>query len=366
MFVLGSFAFAGLTAAHTVRPAIVDVVLGTDGTFTVSVDTNVEQILAGIGGDVEDTDNSPNAALYDELRALPPDAIRARFEAMADEYARAIEARFDGVPAELSYDGIEVGPIGDVELARDSIVALSGRYPVDAQTFVWLYPERYGSSAVRIGYAGGADVQAFFLNPGQASDAVALGGDIAPRSRLSVAVDYVVLGFEHIVPKGLDHILFVLGIFLLSQKLGSLIWQVTAFTIAHTITLALSIYGIVSLSPSIVEPLIAASIVYVGVENILVRQLHSWRVALVFMFGLLHGLGFAGVLTEIGLPESEFVTALITFNIGVELGQLAVIAIAFALVGWFRKETWYRSAVVIPGSALIALIGLYWTIERVL
>ncbi len=139
----------------------------------------------------------------------------------------------------------------------------------------------------------------------------------------------------------------------------------TAFTLAHTITLAMSIYGLISLSPAIVEPLIAASIVYVGVENVLTRTLHSWRVVIVFLFGLLHGMGFAGVLTDIGLPESEFVTALITFNIGVEFGQLAVIALALLAVGWFRQRDWYRQRVIIPGSAAIALVGLYWTLERV-
>lgn len=136
---------------------------------------------------------------------------------------------------------------------------------------------------------------------------------------------------------------------------------------AHTITLALSIYGVVSLSPTVVEPLIAASIVYVAVENILTPTLHAWRPAVVFLFGLLHGMGFAGVLTEVGLPRSEFLTGLLSFNLGVELGQVAVIMLAYAAVGhWFKEQSWYRSRIVIPASALIALLGLYWTAERVL
>ena len=140
----------------------------------------------------------------------------------------------------------------------------------------------------------------------------------------------------------------------------------TSFTLAHTITLALSIYGVLSLAPTIVEPLIALSIVYVGVENILTRELKPWRVVVVFLFGLLHGLGFAGVLTEIGLPRSEFLPALIAFNVGVELGQLAVIGIAFLAVGlWYRNRPWYRQRVTIPGSVLISLVGLYWFMERI-
>jgi hypothetical protein len=115
----------------------------------------------------------------------------------------------------------------------------------------------------------------------------------------------------------------------------------------------------------VVEPLIAASIVYVAVENIFSPRLHSWRPVIVFGFGLLHGLGFAGVLSDIGISEEYFVTALASFNIGVELGQIAVILCCFLLVGlWFRNRSWYRSVITVPASAVIALVGAYWFVER--
>src|SRR2546425_1895072 len=142
-----------------------------------------------------------------------------------------------------------------------------------------------------------------------------------PPSRASIALQFLALGFTHIVPKGLDHMLFVLGIFLLGRRLRQVLAQVSAFTIAHSITLALSVYGIVSVSPSVVEPLIAVSIAYVAIENIFMTELKPWRLALVFAFGLLHGMGFAGALKELGLPRSEFVLALATFNVGVEAGH---------------------------------------------
>ena len=124
-------------------------------------------------------------------------------------------------------------------------------------------------------------------------------------------------------------------------------------------------YGILAVSPRIVEPLIALSIAYVAVENIFVSELKSWRVALVFAFGLLHGMGFAGVLQELGLPRSEFMTALVTFNLGVEAGQLAVIGAAFLLVGFhWSHRAWYRTRIVVPASALIACMAVYWTIAR--
>ena len=157
----------------------------------------------------------------------------------------------------------------------------------------------------------------------------------------------------------------MVGIFLLSIRLKTLLLQITAFTIAHTITLGLSIYGVIAVSPGVVEPLIALSIAYVGIENCFSSKLQPWRVALVFCFGLLHGMGFAGVLSEIGLPRSEFMTALISFNIGVEFGQLAVIGVCLLLLGWCRSRPWYRSYVAIPLSALIFVTGLYWTWERI-
>ena len=117
----------------------------------------------------------------------------------------------------------------------------------------------------------------------------------------------------------------------------------------------------------VVEPLIAISIAYVAIENVFFSELKSWRVAVVFSFGLLHGLGFAGALREVGLPRSEFVTALFTFNLGVEAAQLAVIGTAFLLVGWHcAHRDWYRSRVVVPASLAIAVTAVYWTVQRLL
>jgi hypothetical protein len=132
------------------------------------------------------------------------------------------------------------------------------------------------------------------------------------------------------------------------------------------VTLALSSLGYVQLPGSVVEPLIAGSIVFVAVENVLAKgTLSPWRPAVVFGFGLLHGLGFASVLGEFGLPEDAFFPALIGFNIGVELGQLAVIAVAALLLWtWAARQDWYRAAVVIPASLAIAAVGGFWVVER--
>ena len=157
----------------------------------------------------------------------------------------------------------------------------------------------------------------------------------------------------------------MLGLFLFSTRMRPLLWQVTMFTVAHSITLALAMTGVIQLPARVVEPLIALSIAYVGIENIWHRSLHNSRLALVFAFGLLHGLGFASMLAEFGMPDEAFATALIAFNVGVELGQLAVILVAFLAVGvWLGHRPYYRQLVVIPGSLVITGVGLYWAWER--
>ena len=173
-------------------------------------------------------------------------------------------------------------------------------------------------------------------------------------------------GFRHILPLGLDHVLFVLGVFVLSPRLRTVLIQLSAFTLAHSITFGLSMYGIVSLPPAIVEPAIALSIAYVAVENLTASRLRAHRVALVFAFGLLHGLGFAGALSSLALPRSQFLVALLGFNAGVESGQIAVVLLALAASApWHRSPLQYRRFVLVPSSLAIAAIGIFWTIERV-
>ena len=176
---------------------------------------------------------------------------------------------------------------------------------------------------------------------------------------------YFKLGIRHIIPDGLDHILFVVGLCLLSTRFKAILWQATAFTVAHTITLALSMKNIIVAPPAIVEPIIALSIMFVAVENMLFSELKPWRIAVVFLFGLVHGMGFASSLNEIGLPRNKFLTSILSFNIGVEAGQVIVIALMFALLILpFGKKPWFKKWVALPLSAVIALIAAYWTIER--
>ena len=176
---------------------------------------------------------------------------------------------------------------------------------------------------------------------------------------------YIELGYEHILPLGLDHILFIVALFFASTRLRPLIWQVSAFTVAHTVTLALAILGYVRLPGEIVEPIIAASIAFVAVENMIAKDMTRWRPAIVFAFGLFHGLGFAGVLTELGLPPNQMAVSLISFNVGVELGQLSIIAALWIALFWAFKRDWYEPYIARGASLLIAVMAIWWTIERV-
>lgn len=213
------------------------------------------------------------------------------------------------------------------------------------------------------------DLEAFQEDAGKPeapSESSRPGQSGVPPVRGTTAMQFMELGFTHILPKGLDHILFVLGLFLLSPQLKPLLWQVTAFTIAHSLTLALAVLGIFALPGRVVEPLIALSIAVVAIENLFRQEVSPWRWAAVFGFGLIHGMGFAGVLSEVGLPREQLGTALLAFNVGVELGQLAVIALAFGATVWCRERAWYGPWVRRPVCLLIALAGVVWMVERLL
>ncbi|MFG6567343.1 HupE/UreJ family protein [Sulfitobacter sp. 1A13679] len=348
--------------AHEVKPTIADLTVA-DGRAVLALEVNLEALLAGIDLDtVEDTDNAENAGDYDALRSLPAAHIADRAPELLPKWNSLPLLSVDGAAVPLESVTLEVPEGVDSELPRDSQWRLEGAVPAGAEEVQVTWPD--GAGALVLRQQGVEAPYTGYLSGGETSPEIALGGGDA-ESGWQAFVSYIPVGFDHILPKGLDHILFVLGLFFLSTRLRPLIWQVTAFTLAHTVTLALGALGWVNVPGAIVEPLIAASITYVAVENIFHSALNRWRPLVIFGFGLLHGLGFASVLGDFGLPAGQFVPALIGFNIGVELGQLAVIAIAFVLVGWAMNRDWYRRAIAVPVSCVIAAVGAYWFIERV-
>ena len=360
---------AGAVAAHEVEPALAEIDVDQDR-VTIELRAAVEPMIAGMDlGTVTDTNDSPLAVSHDVFRAQPPDTLETVLRERWPSIDARIVLRVGEEDLPLTLGRVEIPEVGDPETRRDSVLVLTADLPPGEEPVVFGVAASLGSVIVRQIEDDGAYTA--ILANGTLSDPLPRVG-VAETSAFDAFARNVVVGFEHIVPAGLDHILFVLGLFFYALAWRPLLWQVTAFTLAHTVTLALGTFGIVTIPASsmwIVEAIIAASIVWVAVENVLAggdRTIGWGRIAVVFAFGLLHGLGFASVFAEAGMAPATLAASLVAFNIGVELGQLAVIAVAFLLVGaWFGRASWYRRVVAIPGSLLIAAIGLYWVLNRV-
>lgn len=349
--------------AHDLRFVDVRLTLSEEGRYCADVKVDLDALTLGVSPD------TPSEELVAALERLDWEQLGKAIERTRETLLRRIRIRFDGEPVqpELTFPQYEGAPVlRDGEASLLGLIArFEGSVPPDAESVTFFASRSLGMVELSVTDRRTGEARELPLQPGEESPPFSLVEPAASPGSLEVARRYLVLGFEHILPRGLDHILFVVGLFLLSTRLRPLLWQVTAFTLAHTMTLGLAIYGVVSLPARVVEPLIALSIAYVAIENLLVTEMKPWRPVVVFAFGLLHGLGFAGVLIELGLPRDRMLSALLSFNVGVELGQLAVIGIAFVLVGAVRNREWYRHRIVFPGSVCVALVGLYWTIERI-
>jgi hydrogenase/urease accessory protein HupE len=347
--------FAIAASAHEIGKTQVQVVLR-DGSYQIDVVVDPDALL-------------PTLEAYGQQpisRDLPRPERDRRIAGLASVFLERAAVSFDGATAHPEFSYVPSSAFNDFAQAP-SRVRLTGAVPAGAGDFTFSYGLALGTYALNV-RIGDGPVQTQWIVGGAPSAPVSLAAPLPPPTRAEIGWQYFVLGFTHILPNGFDHVLFVVGIFLLTSKWKSIVAQVSTFTIAHSITLALTMYGIVSLPAKVVEPMIALSIAYVAIENLVVSELKPWRLALVFSFGLLHGMGFAGVLRDLGLPRPAFLTALVTFNVGVEAGQLSVIAIAFAACAYWqrRDRVAYRRFIVVPASFAIALVGLFWTVQRAL
>lgn len=355
-----------MAQAHEVMPSIGDMRV-VDGEVVFEIRANLESFIAEINlTETTDTNESAQAATYDELRALEPDALATQFQGFWPQMAQGITLTADGGPIVPTLTNVAVDPVGDVEVVRFSVFEFSAPLPSDAQTVQMGWAPEFGVLVLRqMDVPGPYDG---YLEAGALTDQIPLAGG-GQATAWETFVNYIPVGFDHIVPKGLDHILFVLGLFFLAARFRPLLLQVSLFTVAHTITLALAALGYTQFVDDftqgslgvafidIVEPLIALSIAYVAIENIFMKGISPWRPFVIFIFGLLHGLGFASVLGEFGLPEDTFVAALIGFNVGVEVGQLAVIAVMFFFV-WQTVRIDRGENEVARGLGLYGIFGV--------
>ncbi len=343
--------------AHEIGTTSVRVTLGMDRRWSAEITTAPTILINRL----ETERNLPLSRDLNEAQA------RERLLTLLPVLAPHMQLRFGPQAVEVTPTIAQMVIPDDITLPAFVTLRASGPVPAQAQTLSWRYELVFSTYGLVVLDEAHGTSETQWLEGNAESKPFPLTGNVEKQGRAGLMLQYLELGFLHILPEGLDHILFVLGIFLLSPHWRPILVQVTAFTLAHSVTLGLSMYGIVSLPSHIVEPLIALSVAYVAIENIATRNLSPWRPIVVFCFGLLHGLGFAGALQELQLPRADIIPALISFNIGIELAQLAIIALAyFGFAMWFQRRALYRPYVIIPASVLIAAIGLFWTVERVL
>ncbi len=369
-FIAGLFA-AKYSTADVVKPALVEISVFAEGHYRVELRASLEAIMTGINSSYKNTQEAPNSDAYDALRVLQSAQLKEKFTPFQHQLEQQIQLKFDELPVKLKIQEIQIPEPGYTKVPRTSVIVFEGSISKAAKTLSWYYPARFSDNAVRVRQVDEANEKWHWsawqwLRDDQVSSTFSLEEVYSPQSTLDVIIDYIDAGFQHIIPKGLDHILFILGIFLLGTGLKALVWQATMFTLAHSITLSLAMFEVLNLPASLVEPLIALSIAYIAFENIFAHKLNNSRLGLVFFFGLLHGLGFASVLAEFGMPENAYATALISFNIGVELGQLAILVGAYLCISiWFKNRDHFYRYITLPGSVLIGLTGLYWTWDRI-
>lgn len=351
--------------AHDLERTTVHLDVAADGAFTLRLAHDPSWLLlrmASFAG-ASDISATDDAARDVRLRTWAPAAI--------DRVVLFVESTDDTgaiVRHEVRPDASAYTPppaqVPDGEFALGAYT-LTGHLPATARSLRWYYGMVADPYPFTLTLPDGS-TRTEWVQGDAWSTALPLGGTLTARPWPARLREYLWLGYTHILPKGVDHLLFVAGLFLLAARLRPVLVQVTTFTVAHSVTLGLALYGVVSLPSRVVEPLIALSIVYVAVENLRTRTLSAGRVALVFLFGLLHGLGFAGVLTGLALPRSDVALGLAGFNLGVEGGQLTAIAALAIVLGPWRDRPWYRARVVVPASLAIAIVGAYWTVTRAL
>ena len=272
------------------------------------------------------------------------------------------------VPRKFELIDMDIQSNSNFEISRDSILYLKAILDEDTEYFTFKWDEQYGPIIIReineLEYDD--DLYTQYLQSGLQTDKIfIIKGNT--QSIFNSIVDYFILGIQHIIPKGLDHILFIVGLFFFSVSLKPLLIQVTMFTIAHSITLIFVTVSFININPIIVEPIIALSIAYVGVENIFKKYVKDYlRYIIIFFFGLLHGLGFALVLSDIGYQSSKLILNLISFNLGIEAAQIFIILFLYLIIGTiFSSKKYYRYVFQIPVSLFIALVGMYWFFDRI-
>ncbi len=368
--ILGLFLniYSASSNSHEIKPSIADFTYD-EKYLNFKIRLNAELILSNIDASkVSNTDSSSLSETYDKLRVLESKNIEQIFQNSWDEISSNIDIKIDNESKQINLTKIKVENIKNFEISRDTNVYFRVLLDNNSEQFTFKWIKNYGPIILRENNNNKSENELVteYLQSGIISNQISFKENNFSNILNSFS-KFFVLGVQHIIPKGLDHILFIFGLFLFSTSLKKLITQITIFTIAHSITLIFVSLSLMKINPQIVEPIIALSIFYVGLENIFKNYIKEYlRYVIILFFGLLHGLGFALVLSDIGYRSSDLFINLISFNIGIEVAQISIVLILYLLITInFAKNKNYRIFFQIPSSMLISTIGLYWFLERI-
>ena len=368
LFIIISIFFCNSSIAHEIKPSIADFTYD-ENYLNIEVRLNAELILSNIdASNISNTNSSPLTEIYDRYRLLDKKDLENSILESWKDISSNIDIKINNKLKTIDLIKIETQDVKNFEISRDTLIYFRVLLNQKSEHFTFQWIKNYGPIILRENndLKLEDDLVTEYLQSGTESDPIFFKENNI-RSMFTSFTKFLVLGIQHIIPKGLDHILFIFGLFLFSSSLNKLIKQITIFTIAHSITLIFVSLSLIKINPQIVEPIIALSIVYVGLENIFKNYIKEYmRYVVILFFGLLHGLGFALVLSDIGYRSSKLFLNLISFNIGIEVAQISIILFLYLLIAIkFAKNKYYRIAFQIPSSILIASIGLYWFIERI-
>ncbi|MDB6077943.1 MAG: hypothetical protein JWO82_1690 [Akkermansiaceae bacterium] len=352
----------GALHAHIIQEIPVDLELK-NGKMTALVEADAAYMMSEYRGDDDQT--IPDLAWLRSLSAEEKERLKTEAEAyirqclafLSDEDVMGWQVSFPELDSEHPAYMTE----GEPEESPVLKIKIEGEFPPEAKNLSVEWHEPFGVVLIVKTHTG-AEIKTQPVLEGRSVVAHRdASGEV--KAENTTFLNWIKMGYTHILPEGLDHILFVLGLFLLVPKWKTLLQQTVTFTIAHSLSLAASVLGWVNLNPQWVEVSIAASIAWVGIENLWAKELGKGRLYLVGAFGLIHGLGFASALKE-KLPvetPGALGPALLGFNLGVEGGQVTVLLIAFAAFAWWGKKfVWVKWT----GSIFVGVCGLLLVVQR--
>ena len=367
LFTFIFFYFFNQLSAHEIKPAIIEF-NKVKNQINIVLKFNAEAFLANIDASVyKETINFSNSLKYSELRLLPREILKEKVFESKDQIINAIFIKTSKKQLNLKLVEIDVLEEKNIEKVRFTKVYLKTENKFIETPITFSTKKIFGPLIFKnfSNIDKGTDKpQSQWLKPGNQTSKL---GILQVKTNIT---NFSILGIWNgilqIILYGFDHILFILGLFFFSHKLKPLLIQVTTFTIAHSITLIFGGLGYITISPLIIEVIIAASIIWVGFENLFRKNMKVSRIGVIFTFGLIHGLGFASMFKLKGLEGTDYYLNLLSFNIGIELGQLITLLPLIILIPLFNRLSWYRILIAIPASIIIAIFGVEMFIDRIL